>query len=49
MEDSTYAQDHIVVVGIVGNIKHFIMPLRADHFEKLTPIVILNDEPPDPK
>jgi hypothetical protein len=38
------AEDHIIIVGIVDNIKYFVMPLRANHSKEISPIVILNDE-----
>lgn len=31
---------------MVENIRHFVMPLRADHLREPAPIVILHDEPP---
>jgi hypothetical protein len=44
LENSMLAEDHIIIVGIVDNIKYFIMPLRANHSREISPIVILNDE-----
>lgn len=40
------AVDHIIICGIVQNIKHFIEPLRSATCEKLTPIVILHEDLP---
>ena len=49
MEDSKLAQDHIIICGMVENIRHFVLPLRADHCTTISPIVILHDEAPNPK
>jgi len=49
MEDSKLAENHIIICGMVENIKHFVMPLRADHCKEISPIVILHDELPSAK
>jgi len=49
MEDSMLAEDHIIICGMVENIIHFVMPLRTDHCQDPSPIVILHDELPTAK
>jgi len=49
MEDSMLAENHIIICGMVENIKHFVMPLRAEHSKEHSPIVILHDELPSAK
>ena len=49
MEDSMLAEYHIIICGMVENIKHFVMPLRAEHSKDHSPIVILHDELPSAK
>lgn len=44
MENSMLAEGHIIICGMVENIKHFVLPLRADHMKNPLPIVILHDE-----
>lgn len=44
MEASMLAEGHIIICGMVENIKHFVLPLRADHMKNPLPIVILHDE-----
>ncbi|CDW84459.1 cation channel family protein [Stylonychia lemnae] len=44
LQDSKLAENHIVICGMVENIRHFVMPLRADHLVDPSPIVILHDE-----
>ena len=44
LQDSKLAENHIVICGMVENIIHFVMPLRADHLIDPSPIVILHDE-----
>lgn len=34
MEDSKLAENHIIVCGMVENIKHFVMPLRAKYLKE---------------
>jgi hypothetical protein len=34
---------------MVENIRHFVMPLRAEHLNETSPIVILHDEEPTTK
>ena len=43
------AENHIIICGMVENIKYFVMPLRADHCKEVSPIVILHDELPSAK
>ena len=31
LQDSKLAENHIIICGMVENIKHFVMPLRAKH------------------
>ena len=45
LKDSKLAENHIIICGMVENIRHFVMPLRASHLKEPSPIVILNDEP----
>lgn len=44
LKDSKLAENHIIICGMVENIKHFVMPLRAEHLLDPSPIVILHDE-----
>jgi hypothetical protein len=43
LKDSKLAENHIIICGMVENIKHFVMPLRAEHLLDPSPIVILHD------
>lgn len=49
MEDSMLAENHIIICGMVENIKHFVLPLRAEYMKDPLPIVILHDELPSTK
>jgi len=49
MEESMLADGHIIICGLVENIKHFVMPLRARYMKDPLPIVILHDELPSNK
>ena len=49
LENSKLAEDHIVICGMVENIKHFVTPLRAQHLSKISPIVIFNSDKPTTK
>jgi len=49
MENSKLAEKHIIICGMVENIWHFVMPLRADHCIEPSPIVILHEELPTTK
>ena len=49
LKDSKLAENHIIICGMVENIRHFVMPLRAEHLTDTSPIVILHDEEPTPK
>mmetsp|Transcript_40153 Transcript_40153/g.38656 ORF Transcript_40153/g.38656 Transcript_40153/m.38656 type:complete len:84 (-) Transcript_40153:1271-1522(-) len=49
LKDSKLAENHIIICGLVENIKHFVMPLRAKHIADPYPIVILHDEIPTAK
>jgi hypothetical protein len=49
MEESMLADGHIIICGMVENIKHFVMPLRAHYMKDPLPIVILHDELPSNK
>ena len=44
LKDSKLAENHIIICGMVENIKHFVMPLRAEYLLDPSPIVILHDE-----
>lgn len=46
LKDSKLAKDHIIICGIVENIRGFIIPLRALYLKKIAPIVIFNEEEP---
>ena len=46
LEDSKLAENHIIICGMVENIRHFVMPLRADHLNNPSPIVILHHSDP---
>jgi hypothetical protein len=43
------AENHIIICGMVENIKYFVMPLRAGYNKDPSPIVILHDEVPTAK
>lgn len=45
MQDSKLAENHIIICGMVENLRYFVMPLRAKHLKTIQPIVILNEEP----
>ena len=49
LENKKLAERHIVICGIVENIKCFVLPLRAKHLKDPSPIVILHDEQIEPK
>jgi hypothetical protein len=49
LEDSKLAENHIIICGMVENIRHFVMPLRAKYLNEPSPIVILNEELPAQK
>lgn len=49
MQDSMLAENHIIICGMVENIRYFVMPLRANHCKEVSPIVILHDELPSAK
>ena len=44
LHDSKLAENHIIICGMVENMRLFVMPLRADHLSNPSPIVILHDE-----
>ncbi|CAI2372794.1 unnamed protein product [Moneuplotes crassus] len=46
LKDSKLAKDHIIICGIVENIRGFVIPLRTLHIRNLSPIVIFNEEEP---
>ena len=46
LKDSKLAKDHIIICGIVENIRGFVIPLRALHLKNLSPIVIFHEEEP---
>ena len=46
LKDSKLAENHIIICGMVENIRYFVMPLRANHLKEPSPIVILHDEVP---
>ena len=45
LHESKLAEDHIIICGMVENLRYFVMPLRAKHLQTIQPIVILNEEP----
>ena len=45
LEDSKLAENHIIICGMIQNIRYFVMPLRANHLVDPSPIVILHEEP----
>ena len=49
MNDNILATGHIILSGLVSNLRNFILPLRAKHLEKYPPIVILHSHPPTDK
>jgi potassium large conductance calcium-activated channel subfamily M alpha protein 1 len=49
MKDTMLAENHIIVCGMVENIKYLVMPLRAGYNSDPSPIVILHDELPTAK
>jgi hypothetical protein len=49
MLHSKLAENHIIICGMVENIKYFVMPLRAGFNRDISPIVILHDELPTAK
>lgn len=49
LEDSKLAENHIIICGMVENIRYFVMPLRAKHLNHTSPIVIVHDELPTSK
>jgi hypothetical protein len=49
MQDSKLAENHIIICGMVENIRYFVMPLRAKHLNDPSPIVILHEEQPTSK
>ena len=46
LRSSKLAKDHIIIWGIVENMRGFVIPLRANHIKNLSPIVIFNEEEP---
>ncbi|CAI2375890.1 unnamed protein product [Moneuplotes crassus] len=46
LKDSKLAKDHIIICGIVENIRGFVIPLRTLHLRNISPIVIFNEEEP---
>ena len=46
LKDSMLAKDHIIICGIVENIRGFVIPLRALYLKNISPIVIFSEEEP---
>jgi hypothetical protein len=46
LKDSKLAKNHIIIWGMVENIKGFVIPLRSLHLKNLSPIVIFHEEEP---
>ena len=44
LQDSKLAENHIIICGMVENIRNFVMPLRAKHLKTTSPIVILHEQ-----
>jgi len=49
MENNILAHNHIILCGMVPNLKNFILPLRAKYLEQYPPIVLLHTSPPSEK
>jgi len=49
MENNILATQHIILCGLVPNLRNFVLPLRAKHLDKYPPIVILHVHPPTEK
>lgn len=49
MENNILATNHIILCGLVSNLRNFVLPLRAKYLEKYPPIVILHVSPPTEK
>lgn len=49
MENNILATNHIILCGLVPNLRNFVLPLRAKYLEKYPPIVILHVNPPTEK
>lgn len=49
MENNILATQHIILCGLVSNLRNFVLPLRAKHLDKYPPIVILHVHPPTEK
>jgi len=49
MENNILANNHIILCGLVPNLRNFILPLRAKHLDKYPPILILHVNPPTEK
>ena len=43
LNESKLAVEHIIICGMVENIRYFVMPLRAKHLKTISPIVIMNE------
>lgn len=43
LQDSKLAENHIIICGMVENMRNFVMPLRAKHLKTISPIVILHE------
>ena len=44
LQESKLAVGHIIICGMVENIRYFVMPLRAKHLKTISPIVIMNEQ-----
>ena len=49
MENNILATNHIILCGLVSNLRNFVLPLRAKYLDKYPPIVILHVSPPTEK
>lgn len=49
MENNILATNHIILCGLVSNLRNFVLPLRAKYLDKFPPIVILHVSPPTEK
>ena len=49
MENNILATQHIILCGLVPNLRNFVLPLRAKYLETYPPIVILHVNPPTEK
>ena len=49
MENNILATQHIILCGLVPNLRNFVLPLRAKYLDTYPPIIILHVNPPTEK